>query len=227
MKESTLLVFDVNETLLDLTYLDDFFLDTFGDTQVMRQWFAEQILYSQTLTLSGRYVPFGELAVAVLKMVATIRSTALTSAQITQFQEEMAALPAHPDAQPALEKLRTAGFEMVTFTNSSAKAGKKVLAQSGLAPFFSQQFSVELSGCFKPAAAAYGSVSQALDRPPAALRMIATHAWDIIGAMACGWKGALLTRAGNAPLLLGEQPDICGPDLQAIAEQIIAADRRG
>lgn len=149
MKESTLLVFDVNETLLDLTSLDDFFLDTFGDTQVMRQWFAEQILYSQTLTLSGRYVPFGELAVAVLKMVATIRNTALTPAQITRFQEEMAALPAHPDALPALEKLRTAGFEMVTFTNSSAEAGKKVLAQSGLAPFFSQQFSVELSGCFQ------------------------------------------------------------------------------
>ncbi len=226
MKASTLLVFDVNETLLDLTYLDDFFLDTFGDAQVMRQWFAEQILYSQTLTLSGRYVPFGELAVAVLKMVATTRGIALDSSQITRFQQEMAVLPAHPDALPALEKLQAAGFEMVTFTNSSADAGKKVLAQSGLASFFSQQFSVELSGCFKPAAAAYGSVSQALDRPPAALRMIATHAWDIIGAMACGWKGALLTRAGNAPLLLGEQPDICGPDLQVIAEQIIAADSR-
>lgn len=34
MKETTLLVFDVNETLLDLTYLDDFFLGTFDDTQV-------------------------------------------------------------------------------------------------------------------------------------------------------------------------------------------------
>jgi len=221
----TLLVFDVNETLLDLTALHPFFLQTFGDAQVMRQWFAEQILYSQTLTLSNRYVPFGELAQAVLQMVATIRGVVLTTQQRHEFRDLMATLPPHADAQPALEKLSRAGFQMVTLTNSSADAGRRVLAQSGLEAFFTQQFSVEESGCFKPAAAAYRSVADRLDRTPGSLRMIATHTWDILGAMACGWQGALLTRDGNAPLILGEQPDIIGPDLITVAEQIIAQDQ--
>ncbi|ADU72197.1 hypothetical protein [Pantoea sp. At-9b] len=34
MKETTLLVFDVNETLLDLTYLDDLSIGTFENTQM-------------------------------------------------------------------------------------------------------------------------------------------------------------------------------------------------
>jgi len=221
---NTVLVFDVNETLLDLTSLAPFFHETFGHAQVMRQWFAEQILYSQTLTLSHRYVPFGELAVAVLNMVARIHHLTLTAAQIDTFKRLMATLPPHADAQPVLDMLSEAGFRMVTFTNSSTEAGKSVLAQSGLDRFFEQQFSVEASGCFKPAAAAYRCVADQLHHEPAQLRLIATHTWDIIGAMGCGWKGALLTRPGNAPLELGEQPDIIGATLQILAQRIVMQD---
>ena len=53
-----IIVFDVNETLLDIEILNPFFERTFGDARVMRQWFAELILYSQALTLSGSYTEF-------------------------------------------------------------------------------------------------------------------------------------------------------------------------
>jgi len=39
-----ILVFDVNETLLDIEALNPFFERAFGDSRVMRQWFAELIL---------------------------------------------------------------------------------------------------------------------------------------------------------------------------------------
>ena len=63
------IVFDVNETLLDITTLEPFFDRVFGNATVLREWFAELILYSQTVTLSGLYVPFGDLAGGVLRMV--------------------------------------------------------------------------------------------------------------------------------------------------------------
>ena len=44
------IVFDVNETLLDIDILKPFFERTFGDARVMRQWFDESILYSQAGT---------------------------------------------------------------------------------------------------------------------------------------------------------------------------------
>ena len=71
------IVFDVNETLLDIEILNPFFQRVFGDASVMRQWFAELILYSQALTLSGGSNEFGQLAVAVLNMVAQIRGISL------------------------------------------------------------------------------------------------------------------------------------------------------
>ncbi len=60
-----ILVFDVNETLLDLTPLEELFGNLFQDQRVMRTWFAELVLYSQSMTLAGRYANFGAIGVAV------------------------------------------------------------------------------------------------------------------------------------------------------------------
>jgi 2-haloacid dehalogenase len=68
-----LLVFDVNETLLDLEALAPHFERMFGDGGSLREWFAQVILYSEAITLSDNYVPFGELGGAVLRMLARTR----------------------------------------------------------------------------------------------------------------------------------------------------------
>ncbi len=73
MSPRPILVFDVNETLLDLDHLCPLFDDIFGDGAVMRDWFAQLILYSQTLTITGLRSDFGTLAVAVLRMIGEIR----------------------------------------------------------------------------------------------------------------------------------------------------------
>lgn len=218
------IVFDVNETLLDIEILNPFFERAFGDAGVMRQWFAELILYSQALTLSGTYTPFGQLAVGVLEMVAAIRGTTLLPDNLDEFKDLIGRLPAHQDAAPALELLRDAQFRMVTLTNSAPAAAQAVLEQAGLAHYFERQFSVDQVQRFKPAAEAYASVATALALDAASLRLVAAHTWDTHGAIAAGWKAALLTRPGNAPLSIGQQPDIIDSDLLAIARRIITID---
>lgn len=218
------IVFDVNETLLDIETLQPFFQRVFGDAAVMRQWFAELILYSQALTLSGGYTEFGRLAVAVLTMIAAIRGISLQAGDVEDFKDHMGRLPAHQDAAPALELLRDAGFRMVTLTNSAAAAGTAVLAKAGLSHYFEKQFSVETVQRFKPAAETYRSVASALAADASSLRMVAAHSWDTLGASAAGWKTALLLRPGNAPLPFGDQPDIIEADLLAIAQRIISED---
>ena len=54
-------VFDVNETLLDIASLEPLFERIFGNRAIMREWFTQLVLYSQTMTLSGLYTPFSEL----------------------------------------------------------------------------------------------------------------------------------------------------------------------
>jgi 2-haloacid dehalogenase len=224
-KHERVIVFDVNETLLDVEILNPFFERTFGDARVMRQWFAELILYSQALTLSGSYSPFGRLAVAVLKMVAEIKNVSLTENDLDDFRDLMGRLPAHKDAVPALEMLKRSGFRLVTLTNSTPEAGQAVLQKAGLSQYFEKQFSVDAVKRFKPAPETYGSVASALGTDASSLRLVAAHTWDTLGAMAAGWKAALLTRPGNAPLSVGDQPDVVEKDLLAIAHRIISLDR--
>jgi 2-haloacid dehalogenase len=67
MSTLPVLIFDVNETLLDLDALAPHFKRIFGRSTVLREWFAQLILYSEAITLTGDYVPFGELGGAVLR----------------------------------------------------------------------------------------------------------------------------------------------------------------
>lgn len=58
MTTPSVLVFDVNETLIDIESLAPLFADLFGDERVLREWFGQLIQYSMTITLAGKYVPF-------------------------------------------------------------------------------------------------------------------------------------------------------------------------
>ena len=216
------LVFDVNETLLDLTGLESFFEATLGDRRAMREWFSELILYSQALTLAGHYRPFGELAGAVLRMRAEIAGVTLRAKDIEAFGEVMSSMPAWADAAPALERLRGAGFRMVTLTNSSPGNSPTPLERAGIAHYFEAHFSVESVQCFKPAQTIYQRVAADLGIAPAGLCLVACHIWDTLGAQAAGWQSAFVKRPGNAPLALSDLPgpDYTADDLEALAEQL-------
>jgi uncharacterized protein (DUF427 family) len=51
----SILVFDVNETLLDIEAITPLFVRVFGDGQVLCEWFGQLVLYSGVVTLSGVY----------------------------------------------------------------------------------------------------------------------------------------------------------------------------
>ena len=62
----SVLVFDVNETLIDIESMAPVFERIFGDPQAMREWFGQLVMYSMTATLSGHYVDFFTLGQGVL-----------------------------------------------------------------------------------------------------------------------------------------------------------------
>lgn len=52
------LLFDVNETLLDLRVLDPVFERAFGDASIRRHWFGLVLRNAMTLTITGDYENF-------------------------------------------------------------------------------------------------------------------------------------------------------------------------
>jgi 2-haloacid dehalogenase len=219
----SIIVFDVNETLLDITTLEPLFARLFDNENMLREWFAQLVLYSQTMTLSGLYTPFGEIGVGALQMTADIHEVTLTDDDINELKARMSKMPAHPDAIPALTKLRDAGFRLVTLTNSAPSASPTPLEKAGLSEFFEQSFSVEQVAKFKPAPETYQMVADELAADMSDLCLVACHLWDTIGAQAAGCQGAFLKRPYNTMLPASNvpTPDFVASDLVTLAEQII------
>ena len=220
----TVLVFDVNETLLDIDHLEPLFERAFGEAGAMREWFAQLVLYSEAITLAGVHAPFGELGAAVLRMHGEVRGVAIDDGHVAELAERTGSLPAHPDVAPALERLAGAGFRLATLTNSAPPAsGPDALERAGLAAFFERRFSVEEVGRFKPAPEVYRLVADGLGVPIGRVCLVAAHAWDTLGAQGLGARGALLTRPGNAvlPLAALARPEVVAADLGAAADEMI------
>jgi 2-haloacid dehalogenase len=221
MPERPIVVFDVNETLLDLDAIRPVFERIFDDPATLRLWFAHLITYSEALTLSGVYVPFTDIGGAVLRMLAATRDITISDADTAELTDRFAAMPPHPEVPAALRRLNDHGFRLFTLTNNTPEMSGRQLERAGLSDLFERRFSVEAVRCHKPAPEVYHSVAGALEVDPGAICLVACHVWDTIGAAAAGWQTALVLREGNAPLDVGPQPDYIGQDLDAIADQLI------
>jgi 2-haloacid dehalogenase len=222
MCQRPVIVFDVNETLLDLDAIRPTFVRIFGDPAAMRLWFAGLITYSEALTLAGVYVPFTDIGGAVLRMLAASRGIELGAADGAELTDRFASMPPHPEVPAALRRLRGHGFRLCTLTDNTLAISGRQLAKAGVSDLFERRFSVdETVKRHKPAPEAYHAVAGALGVDPGAICLIACHAWDTLGARAAGWQAALILRDGNAPLDVGPQPNHIGDDLDAIADQLI------
>lgn len=221
-----ILVFDVNQTLLDIQVLRPFFKRLFADEQVMQTWFANLIIYAETLTLAKGYADFGRLGGAVLNMIAETRNVQVKQDDLAELRTTMRTLPPHPEVPGALQRLKTAGFRLSVLVNNPLETVQAQLEHAGLAKYFDRLFSVDSVKQFKPAAAPYQFAASELGVATSDIRMVAAHTWDVIGALGAGCAAALIKRAGVAPLQAPDlsQPDIVGADLNTVASQIIERD---
>jgi 2-haloacid dehalogenase len=220
------LVFDVNETLIDIESLGPNFENIFGDAQVLRTWFGELIKYSMTLTLSSLYVDFFSLGQAVLQMMAEARGIDPTDADRRELVEAMRTMPAHPDAATGLARLRSDGYRLVTLTNSPHRPNTpSPLQNAGLSQYFEQQFTVDAAGVYKPSTHLYRRVASDVGVSVPDCMLVAAHTWDTIGAQSAGMRGALITRRGNAPLALPgvPRPTLIAADLVELAARMQTA----
>jgi 2-haloacid dehalogenase len=220
---SKVLVFDVNETLLDLSVLDPHFDRIFGDSLVRSEWFGLVLRNAMTLTITGDYTDFVTVGGASLQMVADVHGVEPSNADRSDIREAMTSMPAHADVLPALDRLHAAGFRMAALTNSPRDAAVSQLTNAGIAPLFESIMSVEAAGRFKPAAEVYEMAAERLGVSTEGLMMVAAHDWDIAGAMRAGCAGAYVMRPGTAANPLYPPPDITGPDLLSVSEQIITS----
>jgi 2-haloacid dehalogenase len=217
------LVFDVNETLLDLAALREPFSRAFGDPAPMGEWFVQLLHGSLVATLTDTYVDFATIARRALDAVAKRKGRDLRVAERETILGTMLKLPAHPEVPGALSRLRSAGFPLATLTNSSPEVVRAQLGHAGILELFDPVLSVEEVRRYKPAPEPYHLAAERFGASPSEVRMVAAHDWDVWGAVRAGCAAAYVVRT-DVPFVIGQPPDVVGADLSAVADAILDID---
>ena len=219
-----MLVFDVNETLLDLGSLSPLFIESVGDAGAMTEWFLRLLHGSLVLTLTDAYEDFGSIAASALRVTARRRSVELDDDRVEEVLASMRRLPPHPEVRDALGALKEAGFRTAALTNSTLDVANDQVGNAGLADLFDAVLSVEAVRRYKPAPEPYRMAAERLGVPIEDVRMVAAHDWDVAGALAAGARAAFVARPRQAYREGLARPDIEGSDLREVAERILAVD---
>lgn len=220
----SVLLFDVNESLLDLGALAPQFERVFGDGQILYQWFGQVLQTAMLTVITQQYSDFAKVGRSALDMMAEKYGVSLTDDDRTKIVGGMRTMPPHPDVLPAFEKLRAAGYRMASLTNSPPAVARAQLENAGIAPFLDNIISVDEVKSLKPAASVYRHAAGVMGVDVSRTRLIAAHAWDVAGAMSAGCKAAFIARPGMVLNPLFAPPDVVAPDLLQVADQIIAAE---
>lgn len=224
MKRDTIL-FDINETVLDLSSLKPGFEKAFGEAGVLPTWFAMLLQSSTVCAITGVKTGFATLAGIALDTLAARRGIRLSPGQRADLLNGFAGLKPHADIKPALTLLHEAGYQTVAFSNSSQGLIASQISNAGLDAYFDEIVSVEETGSFKPDGTVYQFVAGRLGKPIVELRLVATHDWDTHGAMTAGMQAAYIDRTGAPYNPLYRKPDVTADNMQDVANLIIEADR--
>lgn len=221
------ILFDVNETMLDLAALDPLFETLFGARETRREWFSQTLQSAMVATITGAYTDFGAVGMAALEMVAARHAVALNDGNREALQAEMRSLPPHPEVRASLERLRDAGFHLAALGNSTAEVIEAQLASARFRDCFEDVFSADTVHRLKPAPEPYLMAAHQVGVAIAQARLVAAHAWDIAGAQRAGAAAAFVARPGCVLDPLVPVPDVIGRDLSEVADGIIAMDLPG
>jgi 2-haloacid dehalogenase len=219
LSKPKVIIFDVNETLLDLEGMRKSVGAAIGGREdLLPLWFSTMLHYSLVVSATGNYESFGNIGVAALQMVAEINDIEVTQEEAKNaILTPLRSLPAHPDVAQGLAKLKAQGYKLVTLTNSSLKGVQLQLKNAGLSQYFDANLSIESVGVFKPHLSTYQWAIKNLGVNADEALMVAAHGWDIAGADKAGLQTAFIRRQGKVLFPLAAQPDYNILDVNQLA----------
>lgn len=217
------IVFDVNETLSDMSPLAERFSAVGAPGALMQTWFAALLRDGFALTAVGENAVFAEVGRGVLRGVLTPVATLNREVEdaVEHVMSGFGELALHPDVADGLRLLGDAAIRMVTLTNGSTSLSQKMFETAGVAHHFERLLSVEDAGAWKPDRQAYAYAAEQCGTPLDAMLLIAVHPWDIDGAKRAGMQAAWLDRRGTPYPAHFTEPDLIGRTLDEVATALI------
>lgn len=216
-------MFDVVETLISLEPLRRRFVEIGLHSSTLERWFDRLLRDGMALTLAGDYEPFPAVAASALRVVG---GGHLDDEAVLHVMEGFGELPAHPDAEPAMQVLADAGVSIVCLSNGARESTESFLDRSGLDRFVDEVISVAEVQKWKPPVEVYQHALRRISRPAADVALVAVHAFDCHGAHAAGLTTGWAARLERHYSEVFTRADIVGDDLVDVVTALVALPRQ-
>ncbi len=192
----TTLAFDIYGTLIDpyaiATTLEK---HVGGNAALFAQvWRDKQLEYSFRRGLMGVYKNFSVCTRHALDYTCQHIGVVIPALSKQELMDQYRLLPAYPDVQSALEKLKLAGLRMYAFSNGLPDDLEHLLGQACVNTYLMDIVSVHDVQSFKPDPAVYAYFLEQAKASEADTWLVSSNPFDIIGAGAAGWNTAWLQR---------------------------------
>lgn len=214
------IVFDVNETLSDMSPLADAFGAEGLPPLAARVWFAGILRDGFALTATNDNPAFADLAKDSLqRLCADMLGAGEHTAAVDNIMGALTSLPVHDDVVPGVEAL-AALSGLATLSNGATSVAESLFEGAGIRSHFSRLLSVADAALWKPAVDAYEYAVAELNRQPGELLLVAVHPWDIHGAHRAGLHTAWINRTNAAYPKYFDAPDLEAASLVELAENL-------
>jgi 2-haloacid dehalogenase len=204
----TVIVFDVNETLSDVSPMGQRFVEAGVPAYLAKLWFSNLLRDGFALAAAGSKGTFASIGAEALRSL--LADTQLNRDLEQAVQHVMAgfsSLDLHPDVIPGIHALDAAGYRLATLTNGSTQVADRLFTNAGIRNHFEALLSVEDAPAWKPAKASYDYAATALGTTPEQMLLVTVHPWDIDGASRAGLATAWINRTGGPYPDYFEAPD--------------------
>ncbi|RJQ58696.1 MAG: haloacid dehalogenase type II [Desulfobacteraceae bacterium] len=224
------LTFDLFGTVLDLggsltPFIAEFLKSKGSDVSAESFWerwrYRQRIeQYQDTLMMLGHS---GYLETARRGFVWTLRYNGIDAspAEIKEFMKAWQALSPFPEVIDGLKRLKTR-YKLVALSNGEPHFLDH-LAKNRIRWNFDSILSVETVGAFKPHPGVYRGAAFRLGLEVGECMMVSSNSFDVVGARACGFRGAFVDRYGYpyediSPRL---HPDVTVKDFIELSDAIV------
>ncbi len=217
----SLIVFDVNETLSDMSSLAEKF-ETVGLPAHEREaWFAGLLRDGFALTSVGENPEFARLAAESLRLRLLGRCPEEALDQhVDTVMQAFGQLGVQPDVVAGIRSLRSTGIRLVTLSNGSTSVAEALLERAGIDGEFDRLMSVADGPAWKPAAGSYLHALEVCGVSSDETMLVAVHPWDIDGAARAGLRTGWLRRGVAGYPSYFRPPEVEAADLQELAETL-------
>jgi 2-haloacid dehalogenase len=220
-----LMVFDVNETLSDMSGMAEHFADVGAPPALARTWFASLLRDGFALTVGGANPEFADLAATSLAAMLTAEHVADVDSSVDRVMRAFTSLPVHPDVVDGIRDLAALGIRLVTLSNGSTTVAEGLFERSGITGHFERLLSVHDAPAWKPAQAAYQYALNVCDADGDDTVLVAVHPWDIHGARQAGLRTAYINRGGATYPTYFDRADVEVTSLVELAAHFDDANR--